>query len=93
MKKREKYAGKHMSAEGMHRSNRVGNGIKFLALVASYFAIINLLYAFLVGFCGHTGAFVIYVILGLGMALTRGGHAFVKRRWLKLKYYYALAFL
>ena len=90
---REQYSGKHMSAEGMHRSNRVGNGIRFLVLIAFYFVIIDLFYAFLVGFCGHVGAFVIYVILGLWMALTRGGHAFVKRRWLKLKYYYTLAFL
>lgn len=91
--KKEKYAGKHMSAEGMHRSNRVRSGISFLVLIAFYCAIINLLYAFLVGFCGHTGAFVIYLILGIWMALTRGGHAFVKRRYLKLKYYYTLAFL
>lgn len=91
--KKEKYTGKHMSAEGMHRGNRLRSKINLFLLVGAYFLTIDLFYYFLVGFCGHVGAFVIYVILGLWMAFTQGGHAFVKRRWLKLKYYYTLAFL
>lgn len=89
----KKYTGKHMSAEGMHRGNRLKSKISLFALVGFYFLTIDLFYYFLVGFCGHTGAFVIYLVLGMWMAFTRGGHAFVKRRYLKLKYYYTLAFL
>lgn len=90
---KQRYYGKHMSAEGMHRGHHMINAIKLIGWAVFYLMVVDLFYAFLVGFAGQAWANIIYWILGIWMILTRGGRAFVARRFYKLKYYYTLAFL